>query len=68
MSLNVNDGLSGGGTSTTVENVEQQKGFQSKDIKEEELEDEDYLCTTPVWGRYYCHFNSHSKPYYKAEI
>lgn len=39
----------GGGTSHTVENVEQQRGFQNKDIKEEE--DEDCLCTTTLWGK-----------------
>ncbi|XP_060772249.1 zinc finger protein OZF-like [Neoarius graeffei] len=37
-----------GGTSDSMESVDQQRGFQSKEIKEEESEDEDYLCTTTL--------------------
>lgn len=44
-------GTSGGGTSSSVEDADQQnRGFRVKDIKEEESEDEDRLCTATVCG------------------
>lgn len=40
-------GVSGGDASNSVENFEQQNGgFQMKNVKEEESDDEDHFCTT----------------------
>lgn len=51
MVLKCKCGTSGGGTSSSVEDADQQnRGFRVKDIKEEESEDEDRLVTATVCG------------------